>query len=112
MMRILAVLLLACVGGVSMASAETRKFDFEADVVGEPPKGFSFGHTAKEGAPGKWVIEMEGTNKLLAQTDPDSTRSRFPVAVVDEIRTADVDLSARFKPISGQVDQAAGLVWR
>ena len=25
---------------------------------------------------------------------------------------ADVDLSVRFKPISGRVDQAAGLVWR
>jgi hypothetical protein len=34
------------------------------------------------------------------------------VAVVDDLRAADVDLSVRFKPISGKVDQAAGLVWR
>jgi hypothetical protein len=95
-----------------MASGETRVFDFEADLVGQPPKGFLFGHTAKVGAPGKWVIQTEGANKLLAQTDADSTRSRFPVAVVDDLRAADVDLSVRFKPISGSVDQAAGLVWR
>jgi hypothetical protein len=58
------------------------------------------------------VIQAEGTNKLLAQTDADSTRSRFPVAAVDDFQAADVDLSVRFKPISGRVDQAAGLVWR
>jgi hypothetical protein len=29
-----------------------------------------------------------------------------------DFKTADVDLSVRFKPISGQVDQAAALVWR
>jgi hypothetical protein len=34
------------------------------------------------------------------------------VAVVSDISTADVDLSVRFRPISGRVDQAAGLVWR
>ena len=51
-------------------------------------------------------------NKVLAQADPDSTRSRFPVAVLSDVTSADVDLSVRFKPISGRVDQAAGLVWR
>jgi hypothetical protein len=32
--------------------------------------------------------------------------------VLSDISAADVDLSVRFKPISGRVDQAAGLVWR
>lgn len=44
--------------------------------------------------------------------DADSTRARFPVAVVSDIRATDVDVSVRFRPISGRVDQAAGLVWR
>jgi hypothetical protein len=58
------------------------------------------------------VIQAEGPNKYLAQTDADSTRSRFPVAVLSDVNSADVDLSVRFKPVSGRVDQAAGLVWR
>ena len=95
-----------------VASGETRKIDFTADAVGQAPKGFLFGHTAKAGAPGKWVIQQDGANNVLAQTDADSTRSRFPVAVLADVTAADVDLSARFKPISGRVDQAAGLVWR
>jgi hypothetical protein len=90
----------------------TRKVDFSDDVVGQPTKGFEFGHTAKVGAPGKWVVQAEGTNKYLAQVDPDNTRSRFPVAVVSDVLAADVDLSVRFRPVSGRVDQAAGLVWR
>ncbi len=90
----------------------TRKVDFSDDAVGQAPKGFEFGHTAKVGAPGKWVVQAEGSNKYLAQVDPDNTRSRFPVAVVSDVTAADVDLSARFKPVSGRVDQAAGLVWR
>jgi len=89
-----------------------RTVDFSDDVVGKPPKGFEFGHTAKAGAPGRWMVQAEGTNKYLAQVDADSTRSRFPVAVVRDISAADVDVSVRFKPVSGRVDQAAGLVWR
>ena len=90
----------------------TRKVDFSEDPVGQAPKGFEFGHTAKVGAPGKWVVQAEGSNRYLAQIDPDNTRSRFPVAVLSEVTAADVDLSTRFRPVSGRVDQAAGLVWR
>jgi hypothetical protein len=90
----------------------TRKVDFSQDIVDQPPKGFEFAHTARVGRPGKWIVQNDGTNKVLAQTDADSTRSRFPVAVLSDVMTADSDLSVRFKPISGRVDQAAGLVWR
>jgi len=95
-----------------LVQGATRKVDFSDDPLGQPPKGFEFGHTAKAGAPGKWVIQAEGVNKYLIQTDPDSTRSRFPVAVLTDVSAADLDLSVRFKPVSGRVDQAAGLVWR
>ena len=111
-MRFAAFMLMAVVGGGTVATGETRKVDFTGDSVGQAPKGFLFGHTAKVGAPGKWVVQEEGGNKFLAQTDADSTRSRFPVAVLSDITAADVDLSVRFKPVSGRVDQAAGLVWR
>jgi hypothetical protein len=105
----LSLLILAA---ATVGYAASRTFDFSADTVGQPPKGFVFGHTAKVGAPGTWVVQAEGSNQYLAQTTADSTNSRFPVAVVSDISTADVDVSARFRPVSGRVDQAAGLVWR
>ncbi len=49
---------------------------------------------------------------VLAQTDPDPTDYRFPVSVLDGVSAKDVDLSVKFKPVSGRTDQAAGLVWR
>lgn len=103
---------LILVVGMALAHGQTRTSDFTKDAVGQPPKGFEFGHAAKTGAPGKWVIQADGTNQYLAQLDADSTRSRFPVAVRTDVNAADVDLSVRFRPVSGRVDQAAGLVWR
>lgn len=105
-------IVLTWVLAVVVAHAASRTVDFSQDTVDEPPKGFEFGHTAGVGPPGNWVIQTDGSNKVLAQTDADSTRSRFPVAVLSDLTATDVDLSVRFKPISGRVDQAAGLVWR
>jgi len=105
-------LALVAVGATIGIHAASRRIDFSDDAVGQPPKGFEFGHTAKAGAPGKWIVQAEGTNKYLAQVDADNTRARFPMAVVSDISAADVDLSVRFKPVSGRVDQAAGLMWR
>jgi Domain of Unknown Function (DUF1080) len=103
---------IVALGAALVVQAASRKVDFSDDAVGQPPKGFEFGHTAKVGTPGKWIVQAEGRNKYLAQVDADNTRSRFPVAVVSDVKAADVDLSVRFKPMSGRVDQAAGLVWR
>jgi hypothetical protein len=106
--------LLICllIAGVSTLPAAERKVTFEQDAVGQPPAGFTLGHTGKVGAPGKWVVQQEGAGKVLVQMDSDNTRLRFPVAVVNDVSAADVDVAVRFRPISGRVDQAAGLVWR
>jgi hypothetical protein len=105
-------LALVLIGVTVVVHGATRKVDFSDSAVGQPPKGFDFGLTAQAGAPGKWIVQAEGDNKYLAQVDPDNTRSRFPVAVITDVTAADVDVSVRFKPVSGRVDRAAGLVWR
>lgn len=111
-MRSTVVALVIVTGVTAMAHAETRTVTFNQDPVNQPPKGFEFGLTAAVGKPGAWVVQAEGSNRFLAQTAPDSTRSRFPLAVLSDVTAGDVDLSVRFRPISGLVDQAAGLVWR
>jgi 3-keto-disaccharide hydrolase len=104
--------LLAVLSMSIAAYAQVRKLDFEQDAVGQPPKGFVFGLTGKVGAPGRWVVQQEAGGKYLVQLDADRTNARFPVAVLSDLSAADVDLSIRFKPVSGRVDQAGGLVWR
>jgi hypothetical protein len=111
-MRLSSTSIVLLMSSALILAAATKKADFTNDTVGQPPAGFEFGHTARAGSPGKWIVQEDGGNKVLAQTDADGTRNRFPVAVLSDVSTADVDLSVRFKPISGRVDQAAGLVWR
>jgi hypothetical protein len=96
----------------AVVNAQTRTVTFDQDTVGQQPKSFTFGHTGKVGSPGRWVVQQEGGGKYLAQLDADRTNSRFPVAVLSDLSAADVDVSVRFRPVSGRVDQAAGLVWR
>ena len=79
------------------------------------PSEFSFTKTGG-GRPGLWVIKVEadapsGTH-VLAQIDEDATDVRFPMAVVNELLLADLQLSVKCKPVSGKVDQACGLVFR
>jgi hypothetical protein len=42
----------------------------------------------------------------------DDTGYRFPLAIADEGSFRDLEMSVRFKPVSGNGDQAAGVVWR
>jgi hypothetical protein len=101
------------VAGLTLSAAGgTCKRDFEQDPPGQPPTGFRFGHTAGRGAPGRWLVVQEQENRFLAQLDPEPTRSRFPVAVLADVKVVDVDLSVRLRPMSGEVDRAGGIVWR
>lgn len=96
-------------------TASSWRWDFDADRVAQVPAGFSFGRTGN-GRMGRWVVRAEknapsGTN-VLAQVDDDRTSYRFPIAVANEPALRDLRLSVRCKPVSGQVDQACGLVFR
>src|SRR6266567_5974827 len=99
----------------AVVSAQTNTFDFNNDKVGEAPGGFSTALTGR-GKPGKWVVVNDPASpnqrNVLAQTDADATDYRFPVCVYDGLTAKDVDVSMKFKPVSGKVDQGAGLVWR
>jgi hypothetical protein len=111
-MRITLGLITLLALGPMAARAQTRRIDFEGDAVERPPAGFSFGHTRKIGAPGRWVVQARDGARFLAQIDADRTNNRFPMAVIDGLVATNVDLSVRFKPVSGRRDKAAGLVWR
>jgi hypothetical protein len=95
--------------------AAAQMFTFDTDLVGQAPRGLTCGLTGR-GKPGVWVVKADASApsapNVLAQVDPDATDYRFPVCVVDGISALNVDVSVRFKPVSGAGDQAAGLVWR
>ncbi|HEX6623094.1 MAG TPA: hypothetical protein VF064_05235 [Pyrinomonadaceae bacterium] len=90
-------------------------YNFDSDAAGQVPAKF---HTALtgQGAKGEWAVKADPSApsqpNVLAQTSADKTSYRFPLAVADEGSFRDLEMSVRFKPISGREDQAAGLVWR
>jgi Domain of Unknown Function (DUF1080) len=92
----------------------SKKITFDSDAVGFPPAGFEFERTG-QGAEGKWVVrddkEKPG-NRVLVQESADATDYRFPLAILKEVVYRDVTLTVRARPISGEVDQGFGLVWR
>jgi hypothetical protein len=94
---------------------KTFLYTFDTDQVDQMPAKFHSALTG-QGANGTWVVMVENSApsppNVLAQTSTDKTNYRFPLAISDEASFRDLDLSVRFKPISGRVDQAAGLVWR
>jgi len=89
--------------------------NFDGDEVGKSPKGFVLGLTGK-GKPGVWVVQKDLTApsapNVLAQTNADPVSYRFPLCVYEGFSGRDVDISIRYKPVSGKEDQAAGIVWR
>src|SRR6266446_6472736 len=92
----------------AVALAQTTTIDFNTEKVGEAPSGFSTALTGR-GKPGKWVVmkDLASPNQgnVLAQTDADRTDYRFPVCIYDGLSTRDIDISVKFKPVSGRGDQ-------
>jgi len=114
-MKTLLFLVMTALGVSAACAASTVTLDFEAFELGKPPVGFSTALTGG-GGPVSWVIQQDTTapsgGKVLVQTSADATSYRFPLCVHDNFTAKDVEVSVKFKPIAGKVDQAAGIVWR
>ena len=68
--------------------------------------------TAGEGKPGQWSIIENDAGRVLAQIDTDPADNRFPLAIYRPFSGRDVYVSIRFMTISGETDQAAGVLVR
>ena len=49
---------------------------------------------------------------VLAQLSDDKTDYRFPLAIADDGSFEDLELSVKFKAVSGEIDRAAGMMFR
>ena len=111
----LRILFLALLMAITAALLPAQSITFNQDTVGRPPQGFSMALTGK-GNVGNWVVIHDETApskpNVLAQTDMDKTDYRFPLCIFDSLIARDVDISVKFKPVRGSVDQAGGIVWR
>lgn len=99
----------------SLFAPGQRVVDFDNTSPGSLPQDWESALTKAGGAP-RWEILRDESApskpNVLAQTSTDRTAGRFPLAIFRAASLRDGEISVRFKPVSGSVDQAAGLVWR
>lgn len=97
------------------ARADSTVYDFEDDETGTIPAGFTQGLTGG-GGPVVWqVLEVEDApsgSQVVVQLSDDRTNARYPHLVREDFEAKDVDLSVKFKTMSGDVDASGGLIFR
>jgi hypothetical protein len=90
-------------------------YSFDSDTPGQLPAKFHGARTGS-GAESKWVVLGDPTapskQNVVAQTSTDQTDYRFPLLISDDGSFQDLDLSVKFKAVSGNIDRAGGLVFR
>ncbi len=97
------------------SAGKSTVYNFDSDTVGSVPAKFHSARTGK-GTEGKWAVVADPTApskpNVVAQTSADTTDYRFPLLIADEGSFKDLELSVRFKAVSGEVDRAGGMVFR
>lgn len=94
---------------------QALSYDFDEMLAGQAPPGFTPGLTG-EGSSGRWQVQQASDapsgRQVLAQLSDDRTNVRYPHLVRDDVTALNVDVSVRFKTLSGAVDASAGIVFR
>lgn len=92
--------------GLAAGPEPTRKviWDFEADAPGGPAEGLVT-------EVGRWEVAPDGKNRVFAQR-AESPDAAFNLALTEQAKARDLDLSVRLRAVDGKVDRGGGLVWR
>src|SRR5215475_14056788 len=107
--------LLAAAGWLASGEvAPPQIVTFESETPGQAARDFEIG-LAGEGEPGRWQVVADATaggGKPLAQLSTNAADFRFLVAMYQPLAAANVEVTARCKPMSGRSDQACGVIVR
>ena len=90
------------------ALADTLNFD-DAKMGAAPP-GWTATRTGKGDA--KWSVEKDDTAPSPPNVLKQSGEATYPVCIKEDSRVKDGFVEVKFKPVSGKVDQAGGVIWR
>ena len=100
---------------LAMVRCGAEIITFDRAVVGAVPDGWTIAMTHRGGPP-KWEVREDSSSpskpNVFAQVSEDPTAGRFPLAIWNGLTIKDGTITVNFKPMSGTVDQGAGLVWR
>jgi len=110
---IIAFFTLLMAGSFAFAESNTSDkitVDFDKTSAGQLPAGWIGGVTG-HGSP-KWSVEADATAPSKPNVLKQSGDGDYPWCVKKDVSLKDGFVEIKFKPISGNEDQASGLVWR
>lgn len=103
-------LLVLFLGVLMTTDAIAKTVNFDKVKPGMLPAGWISGVTGK-GSP-KWAVEPDPTAPSKPNVLKQSGSGAFPWCVKKDVSLTDGFVEVKFKPLSGNEDQAGGLVWR
>ncbi len=96
-------------------SGKAFVYNFDSEAAGRMPAKFH-GALTGQGEKSEWVVKADSSApsqpNVLAQLSNDKTDYRFPLAIADEGSFQNLEMSVKFKAVSGEVDRAAGMAFR
>jgi hypothetical protein len=110
----LATCALACAAAPALTQTGAIMIPIETMTAGVAPPEFEFARTG-QGGPGQWVVVDDATaasRRAIEQASTDGTDNRFPLAIYQPVTAKNVEVTLRFKPVAGRVDQAGGIALR
>jgi hypothetical protein len=105
---------LACAGSAGFTQTGVIMLAIDKMTAGAAPTDFDFARTG-QGGPGTWAVIADASatgGRAIEQTSTDTTDYRFPLAIYRPLPAGNVDVTIRFKPVAGKVDQAGGIAVR
>jgi len=97
-----------------LLASSGKVITFDQTPLGHTPAGWTVAMT-HTGAEPRWEVRRDNSAPspyVLAQLSADHHNDRCPLAIFDGVNLRDGDVSVRIKPVSGQQDQAGGVIWR
>ena len=104
--------LVLCSGSDGFSQSTATAIGIAKMDVGSPPTDFQFARTG-QGDLGKWTVVSDDSSfagRAIEQSSVDRTDYRFPLAIINSVVAKNVDVSVKFKPVAGHVDQAGALL--
>lgn len=114
LIAVMALYALAFAHAPLFGQSATTVVPIEKMQIGSAPDDFDIWRTG-QGEPALWGIIYDQTaagGRAMEQLITGKTSYRFPLAVFTPISAVNVDVSIRFKPIAGEIDQAGGVAIR
>jgi hypothetical protein len=102
--------LASCLVVCAAISLGAATINFDDSKPGSAPSGWNLTKTGK-GEP-RWTIEQDSTGASKPNVLKQSGEATYPLAIKEDSNVKDGFVEVKFKAVSGEEDQAGGIIWR